>query len=122
MANICENDSSQRESWLAWLIVFMKRGLRPCEEFVVHGPHSPDADCMWGEAECRIFNGFGTEVNFQTSPCSSIWDIKGVRIRDKESNESFPIIPTARLPSEWQQEIREAQKELRQLRKSEGKI
>lgn len=121
MANICENESSQRESWLVWLIVFLKRGLRICNEVVVHGPHSEPANYMWGEAECRTPYGFGVEVHFETSPCNSIWDIKGVRVKSKDSNESFPIIPLVKLSPKWKQEIKEAQKELRRIRKSESR-
>lgn len=119
MATICENDVTQRESWLAWLIEFMKRGLRPCDEFVVHGPHSPHAEYMWGEAECGFFNGCGVEVYFETAPCCSIFSIKGIKIRDKESNERYPTIPTDQLSEEWIQEIKEARKELKQIRKEQ---
>ncbi len=113
-----KNDPDQRESWLEWLPVFMKRGLRPIDSFVVHGPHQYPADRMWGEAECEYYARWSFQVKFLTSQCYSIRDIKRVHIYDTETNERFPILKANRLPKEWSQEIKDARRELAALRRS----
>ncbi|PIR20592.1 MAG: hypothetical protein COV45_05175 [Deltaproteobacteria bacterium CG11_big_fil_rev_8_21_14_0_20_47_16] len=118
MADIYDNDDEQRESWLTWLIVFLKRGLRPVDYVTIHGPHSPQASYMWGEAECESIYGRGLDVVFQTSKCHSIWDVRGVRIKEKEKNTLLPIVEISKLPKKWQEEIKISKVELAMLKRS----
>lgn len=116
MAEIFENDPEQRESWLQWLVAFLKRGLRPKGSFIVHGPH-PRTSYMWGEAECKYAFGYGVEIEFTTSECYSISVVKGLRVRDKNSRGFYPKIKTSRLSESWREELTKVQKELRKLKK-----
>ena len=122
MAELYEDDDDTREAWLAWALEFARRGLRVGEEITVHGPHAPPADRMWGEAECQLLNPDGSfalecEVEFDTPPCNSIWDIRGVRVRTKgELGEQWPVLPAEQLPDNLREWIKEAKEELAELR------
>lgn len=116
-----EDDYEMKESWLAWSIELMRRGLRPVDEITVHGPHPPSFNYMWGEAECETIQGGSIDVEFFTHRCSSIWDIRGVRVREKgyeyvEEAEYFTIIPHRKLPKEWRNNITALKREKNSLR------
>ena len=80
MAYLYEDDEETHESWLAWAIELMRRGLRPIEGITVHGPHAPPGDRMWGNAECETPDGGIYDVEFTTPRCKSIWDVRGIRV------------------------------------------
>ncbi len=107
-----------RESWLVWAIELMRRGLRPSGEIVVHGPHAPPGDHMWGEAECQDTCGDSQYISFHTSRCRSIWDVRGVRVTS-EHGEAFPILKATDLPSEWRKDLSAYKAERRKIREDE---
>jgi hypothetical protein len=112
-----------REDWLKWAIEFMRRGLWVGEAVEVHGPHGPNADLMWGEAEASEEGGDEStfEVSFTTvRGITGIHDVRGVRIQVKEPfagiPERFPLRPEATLSRNarrWLKVARRVQAKLR---------
>src|SRR5262245_567593 len=101
MANLEKH--SHQEAWLAWTIQFMRRGLYPVGDIEIHGPHAPPGDFMWGKAFCKDIDGRYHEVEFRTRRCRSIWDIRGVTVRQIEKefgyDVRFPLLATSDTPS-----------------------
>ena len=92
-----------REAWLKWAIEFMRRGLWADEYIEVHGPHGPEADYMWGDAEAWEDGGNqGGEVIFQTARgIRGIHAVRGVRMEYKDAvggeRLRLPLVPMSGL-------------------------
>ena len=112
-----DEDPAGRESWLKWAIELGRRGLVAGEYVTVHGPHESPADCMWGEADCgSVLRPGSLVVEFRTSPCISIWGVKGLNVWDKANpEEKYAVVRSALLPSDFRKTLLMWKRERRRL-------
>ena len=113
------DQEENRESWLAWAIELMRRGISPTGDITVHGPHAPPADCMWGEAEGTDISGEQVEVRFRTprglTPRDK-WKVRNLRVMTDswEGEVNLPILPARELPKGWRDKLSALRQELEQ--------
>lgn len=105
-----------REDWLRWAVEFMTRGLWADDLITVHGPHTPPADCMWGNAEAWIDGADMGAICVFTTPRAirGRHDVQGVRI-SSDSGERFPILKASELTPKARRWLRAARTVLKRL-------